>query len=87
VDPIATYAILDPFLQYSDETQHMSETTKTLPTYVETLAKTSRKHLKVIASICNIQMKHLQDTYETPETYVYNMHVYATSKSIFAISR
>jgi hypothetical protein len=26
----------------------------------ETLAKTPEKHLKIIANICNIQMKHLQ---------------------------
>jgi hypothetical protein len=31
----------------------------------ETLTKTSEKHLKIIANICNIQMKHLQ-------TYVWN---------------
>jgi hypothetical protein len=26
----------------------------------ETLVKTSEKHLKIIANICNIQIKHLQ---------------------------
>jgi hypothetical protein len=31
----------------------------------ETLAKTPEKHLKTIANICNIQMKHLQQTHET----------------------
>jgi hypothetical protein len=37
--------------------------------------------LKTIANIYNIQMKHLQQTYQTPEileTYDCNMHVYTT---------
>jgi ERCC4-type nuclease len=56
----------------------------------ETLAKTIRKHFKTIANICNIQMKHSQQTYEIPETletYACNMHVYATSRSTLATSR
>jgi hypothetical protein len=49
----------------------------------ETLVKTPEKHLKTIANIYNIHMKYLK----TLETYVRNMHVYATSRSTFAISR
>jgi hypothetical protein len=37
----------------------------------ETHAKTPKKHLKTIANICSIQIKHLK----TLETYVCNMHV------------
>jgi hypothetical protein len=52
----------------------------------ETLVKTPEKHLKTIANIYNIQMKHLQ-TYvwnlKTLKTYVRNMHVYTTSGSTF----
>jgi hypothetical protein len=33
---------------------------KHLKSAFETLAKTPEKHLKTIANICNIQMKHLQ---------------------------
>jgi hypothetical protein len=40
--------------------------------------KHSQKHLKTIANRYNIQMKHLQQAYETPETlekYACNMHI------------
>jgi hypothetical protein len=53
------------------------------------LKKHLQKHLKTIANIYNIQT-NLQHTYEIPETletYAFNMHINATSRSTSATSR
>jgi len=54
------------------------------------LRKRLEKHLKTIEhmqhpdkTLTNIRMKHLK----TLETYAYNMHVYAASRSTFATSK
>jgi hypothetical protein len=41
-------------------TKYKEREMKHLKPASETLAKTPEKHLKTIANICNIQMKHLQ---------------------------
>ena len=56
----------------------------------ETHGKTPGKHLKTIANICNVQMKHLQQPYETSETletHACSMHVYATLRSNYVTFR
>jgi hypothetical protein len=57
-----TYATPNLLLKHPDATvaTYKRRQMKHLKRAFETLAQTPEKHLKTIANICNIQMKHLQ---------------------------
>jgi hypothetical protein len=82
--PIATCVTPDLLLQHLDETlaTYVRKQLKHLEHTSETPVKHLKKHLKAIVNACNIQIyfyniqiKHLQHTYEILKTNTCNMHV------------
>jgi septum formation topological specificity factor MinE len=64
--------------------KHLKQASTTLAKMIEKYLKTIAKYLQYSdETLANICMKHLK----TVKTYAYNMHVYATSRSTFTMSR